>query len=161
MANIPQKVSERLVAGIKKFKPVLMTAHENKANESNTVIIITAILSEIFGYDTFQEITSEVATRTVAGKDALARSFIENISPCKSQGPVAHSTCWVLLVGLIWFAQPNIKPRLGRGFAFETHPILPAQTPQVRSRLETDFAPRLEGGGFLSSEAAASRRSGS
>lgn len=63
MANIPQKVSERLVAGIKKFKPVLATAHENKANESNTVIIITAMLSEIFGYDTFEEITSEIAVR--------------------------------------------------------------------------------------------------
>jgi hypothetical protein len=63
MANIPQKVSERLIAGIKKFKPVLTTAHENKANESNTVIIITAMLSEIFGYDTFEEITSEIAIR--------------------------------------------------------------------------------------------------
>ena len=63
MANIPQKVADRLVAGIKKFKPVLATAHENKANESNTVIIITAMLSEIFGYDTFEEITSEIAIR--------------------------------------------------------------------------------------------------
>jgi hypothetical protein len=63
MANIPQKVADRLVAGIKKFKPVLTTAHENKANESNTVIIITAMLSEIFGYDTFEEITSEIAIR--------------------------------------------------------------------------------------------------
>jgi len=63
MANIPQKVHERLVAGIKKFKPVLATAYENKANESNTVIIITAMLSEIFGYDTFEEITSEIAIR--------------------------------------------------------------------------------------------------
>ncbi|HTB83447.1 MAG TPA: type I restriction enzyme HsdR N-terminal domain-containing protein [Candidatus Sulfotelmatobacter sp.] len=63
MANIPQRVSERLVTGIKKFKPVLAAAYDNKANESNTVIIITAMLSEVFGYDTFKEITSEIAIR--------------------------------------------------------------------------------------------------
>jgi hypothetical protein len=63
MVNISQKVSERLVAGIKKFKPVLTKAHENKASESDTVIIITAMLSEIFGYDTFSEITSEINIR--------------------------------------------------------------------------------------------------
>jgi ASC-1-like (ASCH) protein len=56
-------VSDRLVAGIKKFKPVLTTAQENKASESDTVIIITAMLSEIFGYDTFSEITSEINIR--------------------------------------------------------------------------------------------------
>jgi hypothetical protein len=63
MANIPQRVSERLVAGIKKFKPVLITALENKGNESNTVTIITDMLSEIFGFAKYTEITSEIAIR--------------------------------------------------------------------------------------------------
>jgi len=63
MANIPQRVTERLVAGIKKFKPVLSAAHENKENESNTVIIITDMLSEVFGYAKYTEITSEISIR--------------------------------------------------------------------------------------------------
>jgi hypothetical protein len=61
MANIPQKVSERLVAGIKKFQPILTLAQSHDANESDTVIIITDMLSEIFGYDKYSEITSEKA----------------------------------------------------------------------------------------------------
>jgi hypothetical protein len=63
MANIPQRVSDRLVVGIKKFKVVLADAHEQKKNESDTVAIITDILFEIFGYDKYSEITSEIAIR--------------------------------------------------------------------------------------------------
>ena len=63
MINIPQKVHDRLVAGIKKFPAVLTAAQERGANESDTVIIITAILTEVFGYDTFKEITSEHVVR--------------------------------------------------------------------------------------------------
>jgi len=82
MANIPQKVHDRLVAGIKKFQPVLVAAQQREASESDTVIIITAILSEIFGYDPFKEITSEIAIRgtycDLATKfDANIQSLIE------------------------------------------------------------------------------------
>jgi 2-hydroxy-3-keto-5-methylthiopentenyl-1-phosphate phosphatase len=63
MSNIPQKVHERLVAGIKKFKPVLIAAQKNNDNESNTVTIITDMLSEIFGFAKYSEITSEIAIR--------------------------------------------------------------------------------------------------
>jgi len=63
MATIPQRVSERLVAGIKKFQPILTLAQSHDANESDTVIIITDMLSEIFGYDKYSEITSEKAIR--------------------------------------------------------------------------------------------------
>lgn len=59
MANIPSKVEERLKAGIKKFQPVLVAAQKRGANESDTVIIITGILSEVFGYDMYSELISE------------------------------------------------------------------------------------------------------
>lgn len=64
MANIPKKVSERLSSGIKKFQPVLATAKTRDVNESDTVIIVTDMLSEIFGYDKYSEITSEFAIRS-------------------------------------------------------------------------------------------------
>jgi predicted type IV restriction endonuclease len=64
MANIPAKVSERLSNGIKKFIPILNTARSRDVNESDTVIIITDMLSEVFGYDKYSEITSEFTIRS-------------------------------------------------------------------------------------------------
>ena len=63
MTNIPQKVVGRFVAGIKKFQPILTAALAREANEANTVRIITHMLSEIFGYDEFTEVTSEKVVR--------------------------------------------------------------------------------------------------
>lgn len=53
----------RLVAGIKKFQPILVDAKARGVNESDTVIIIIEMLCEIFGYDKFTEITSEKEIR--------------------------------------------------------------------------------------------------
>lgn len=63
MASIPSKVKDRLNAGIKRFQPVLESAQSRDVNESDTVIIITDILSEVFGYDKYAELTSETAIR--------------------------------------------------------------------------------------------------
>ena len=63
MANIPQKVADRLVAGIKRFQPVLSAAQSRDVNESDTVIIITDMLSDVFGYDKYSELTSEKSIR--------------------------------------------------------------------------------------------------
>lgn len=56
---IPAKVLERLSSGLKKFQPILTSAKTRDVNESNTVVIITDMLSEIFGYDKYFEITTE------------------------------------------------------------------------------------------------------
>lgn len=64
MANIPTKVYDRLSSGIKKFLPILNTAKSRDVNESDTVIIITDMLSEVFGYDKYSEITSEFTVRS-------------------------------------------------------------------------------------------------
>ncbi len=64
MANVPAKVYDRLSGGIKKFQPILNTAKSRDVNESDTVIIITDMLSEIFGYDKYSEITSELSIRS-------------------------------------------------------------------------------------------------
>lgn len=63
MAPIPTKVAERLIGGIKKFQPILSSAKSRDINESDTVLILTDMLSEIFGYDKYSEITSEFAIR--------------------------------------------------------------------------------------------------
>lgn len=63
MAVIPNKVQSRLVAGIKKFQPILNAAKAKDINESDTVVIITDILNELFGFDKYSEITSEYAIK--------------------------------------------------------------------------------------------------
>jgi hypothetical protein len=56
---VPTKISERFIAGIKKFQPIVASAKSRDVNESDTVTIIKDLLSEIFGYDKYAEITSE------------------------------------------------------------------------------------------------------
>ena len=63
MPAIPKKVTERIVAGIKRFQPILASAKVRDVGESDTVTIITDMLAEIFGYDKYSEITSEYAIR--------------------------------------------------------------------------------------------------
>lgn len=63
MANIPKKVSERLVAGIKRYQPILVAAKARDVGEADTVTIIKDMLSDIFGYDKYAELTSEFAIR--------------------------------------------------------------------------------------------------
>jgi hypothetical protein len=63
MATIPIKVQARLVTGIKKFQPIVNAAKTKDINESDTVVIITDMLTEIFGFDKYSEITSEYAIK--------------------------------------------------------------------------------------------------
>jgi len=64
MANISKKTFDRLSSGIKRFQQILINAKSRDVNESDTVIIVTDILSDIFGYDKYSEITSESAIRS-------------------------------------------------------------------------------------------------
>lgn len=63
MAKILKKAAERLASGIKRFQPVLANARSKDVNESDTVIIITDMLAEVFGYDKYAEVTSELAIK--------------------------------------------------------------------------------------------------
>lgn len=63
MGSIPAKVNTRLVDGIKRFKPVVTKAKDKDVNESDTVTIITDMLSDVFGYDKYTDITSEYAIK--------------------------------------------------------------------------------------------------
>lgn len=56
---IPTKIFERISSGVKKFQPILTSAKARDVNESDTVVIITDLLSEVFGYDKYSEITTK------------------------------------------------------------------------------------------------------
>ena len=63
MIKINQKTKDRLVKGVKKFQPILARAKQNDINESDTVTIVTDMLCDIFGYDKYDNITSEFAIK--------------------------------------------------------------------------------------------------
>lgn len=61
---IPKKVVERLVRGIKTFQPILSAAKARDDGEQDTVMIVTDMLRDVFGYDKYSEITAEYAIRS-------------------------------------------------------------------------------------------------
>jgi len=63
MAGIPKKVIERFARTIPRFQRVLQAAKDRDVNESDTVSIINDILGEVFGYDKYLEVTSELSIR--------------------------------------------------------------------------------------------------
>jgi predicted type IV restriction endonuclease len=63
MASIPKKVVERFVKSVPKFQKVLQIAKDRDVNESDTVAVLNDIFGDVFGYDKYLEITSEMAIR--------------------------------------------------------------------------------------------------
>lgn len=60
---IPTKIQTRLIDGLKKFQPIVESAKIRDANESDTVVMLTGILSDILGFDKYTDITTEHAIR--------------------------------------------------------------------------------------------------
>lgn len=60
---IPKRVGDRLARSISKFQQVLKLAKDRDVIESDTVDIIKDMLTEVFGYEKYLEVTSEVAVR--------------------------------------------------------------------------------------------------
>jgi predicted type IV restriction endonuclease len=63
MASIPKKVLERLAPALKKFQPILSSSKARDDGEADTVMIVTDMLAEVFGYDKYAEVTAEYAIR--------------------------------------------------------------------------------------------------
>lgn len=60
---IPAKIQSRIVEGLKRFQPIVESAKIRDANESDTVVLLTGIFSEILGFDKYLDITTEHAIR--------------------------------------------------------------------------------------------------
>lgn len=61
MANVPKRITERVSKGIKRFQPIFKNALDRDVNESDTVTIITDFISDVLGYDKYNDITSELS----------------------------------------------------------------------------------------------------
>jgi len=63
MPSISKKVIERLTAGLKRFQPILSNSKARDDGEADTVMIVTDMLADVFGYDKYSEVTAEYAIR--------------------------------------------------------------------------------------------------
>jgi hypothetical protein len=61
--TIPTKVQTRIIEGLKRFQPIVESAKIRDANESDTVVLLTGILSDILGFDKYTDITTEHSIR--------------------------------------------------------------------------------------------------
>ena len=61
--TIPARAAERLSSGLKRFAPILSAAKSRDVNESDTSMIVTDMLADVFGYDKYSEVTRELAIR--------------------------------------------------------------------------------------------------
>ncbi len=63
MPTIPVKVADRLRSSVKEFQEIVQSAKSRDVNEADTVFIVTNMLSAVFGYDKYSEVTSELDIR--------------------------------------------------------------------------------------------------
>jgi hypothetical protein len=61
--KIPKKVQDRLVAGLKRYQPIVRKLRERDISEADTVTVIKDMFTDIFGFDKYTELTSEQQIR--------------------------------------------------------------------------------------------------
>ncbi len=91
MAAIPKKTVERLIKTVGRFQRILVEARTRDINEADTVKIVVDILSEVFGYDKYLEITSEFAIKStycdlVIKTKGGTKEKIQYLVECKAIG---------------------------------------------------------------------------
>ena len=114
MITINAKVKERISAGIKKFQPILRKAQAADINESDTVTIITDMLCDIWGYDKYENITSEFAIKkTFCDLAIKLDGKVPLLIECKAAGidlkddHVRQATNYAADAGIEWVVLTN------------------------------------------------------
>jgi hypothetical protein len=60
MSNpLPEKVAAQITESLDRYRKPLRDARSRNASEGDTGLLVHGMLAEVFGYDRFQEITSE------------------------------------------------------------------------------------------------------
>lgn len=61
--GVPKRVAERITSRLKPFREVLESQRARDVSEADTVTLVKDLLSEVFGYDKYAELTSEHSIR--------------------------------------------------------------------------------------------------
>lgn len=160
MAIVNQKVLDRIREGLKKFQPIVESAKIRDVNESDTVVLLTGILSEVLGFDKYTDITTELAIRGTFCDLALkVNGKIEILLEAKAVGielkeqHVKQAVDYAANKGIDWVILTN-------GVSWKVYKILflkPIQNPMVFDldllRLRTKGNEDIELFSYLSKEA--------
>lgn len=60
---LPLRVKERLAIGLKRMVPILIQQRARDVSEADTVTLVKDLLSDVFGYDKYADLTSEFCIR--------------------------------------------------------------------------------------------------
>lgn len=86
---IPNRVRERLVAGMKRMVPIILQQKDRDVSEADTVTIVKDLLADAFGYDKYSELTSEHAIRgTFCDLAVKIESKLVQLIEVKSAGSI-------------------------------------------------------------------------
>ena len=114
MVSLTAKTKDRFIKGIKKFQPILEKAKKADINESDTVTIITDMLSEVYGFDKYTNITSEFAIRgTYCDLAIKIGNDVSLLIECKAIGSdlkdayVKQATDYAANEGIDWVVLTN------------------------------------------------------
>ena len=116
MTKINRKIQERLRADLRCFKPLLKAAQERDASRAATLAL--DLLSDLFGFDRYSEVTSEPDNREAAYDFAIhfgsSVAMLVRVSPVCSapdhryllataQHALLHGVEWIVLTnGIGW-----------------------------------------------------------
>ncbi len=91
--KIAKKTQDRLVAGLKKYQPIVRKLAERDISEADTVTVIKDMLTDIFGYDKYAELTSEQQIRgTFCDLAIRVEGKIHYLAEVKSAGTTLNET---------------------------------------------------------------------
>ncbi len=113
---INAKTKERVTSKLKRYQTIVTKAVNNDVNESDTVTIITDILSDVFGFDKFSNLTSEYAIRkTFCDLAIKVNNKIPLLIECKAVGinlkdeHIRQATNYAAELGTDWVVLTNAK----------------------------------------------------
>jgi hypothetical protein len=116
--KLPKKSQDRIVAGLKRYQPIVRKLAERDISEADTVTVIKDMLTDIFGYDKYVELTSEHQVRgTFCDLAIQVDGKVRYLAEVKSAGTSLNNNHlrqvvnygankgveWVLLTnGIVW-----------------------------------------------------------
>lgn len=139
MANIPKKVSERLIKQTSRFQRILKKASDSDVNEADTVIIVSDMLSDIFGFDKYTELTSEYAIRNTycdlavkVDNDVKYLIEVKSISIDLKETHLRQAVNYGAHAGIQWVVLTN-------GLVWQVYSIILKKTVEYEKVFQFDF----------------------
>lgn len=112
--GIPKRATDRISAQLKRYQAVLQGAKNRDISESDTVVIVTDMLADLFGYDKYTEVTTEFAIRSTfvdlavkVGNDVRFLIEVKAIGGPLKDAHVKQAVDYAANQGIEWVALTN------------------------------------------------------